>query len=318
MYLLTATGSEYLEDVYYDVVDFFKAKNMEKHVFQLQLKMDDIMQSRCDFKNDDLSECLEYFSSAIVHAWKRQCYYLTIESGKKSILILDKLNHQKTLTTLKLSTIISLSYYRIGNYSDAQIWLKRALQMIKEGLKDEYFLELREVRLQACFYLLISGDYFNVFCYGYITKDFVSLLFAQIKEDIYKVYNSQQPAPKKQPAAETVILSTETGVTEKKYSFIWSQFNHYVHNFQCVIDKHISRAEIFLSQVDQNIYVNLIALLHIIVLIIILVYKFSMCICIYLLSFFYTHQQSLHCFKFTVIASTISMFIFVLGLDVLY
>ena len=314
-YLLTATVTEYLEDVYYDAVDFFKAKNMEKHVVQLQLKMDDIIQSRCDFKYDDLWECLEYFSSAIVHAWKRQCYYLTIGSGKISILILDKLNHQETLTTLRLSAIIGLSYYHIGNYSDAQIWLKRTLQMSKEGLKDEYFLELREVRLRACFYLLISGDYFNVFCYGYITKDFVSLLFAQIKEDIY---NSQQPAPTKQPAAEAVILSTETGVTEEKYNFVWSQFNPYVHKFQCAIDKHIPRAEIFLSQVDKNMYVTLIALLIIFVLIIISVYKVSMRICIYLLSFFYTRQQSLHCFKFTVIASTISMFLFVLGLDVFY
>ena len=243
-----------------------------------------------------------------------------IESGKTSILILDKLNHQKTLITLilRLSIIIGRSYYQIGNYSDAQIWLKRTLQMIKEGLKDEYLLELREYRLKVCFQLLISGDYFNVFCYGYITKDFVSLLFAQIKEDIYKVYNSQQPAPKKQPAAETVILSTETGVTEEKYSFVWSQFNNYVHKFQCAIDKHISRAEKILSQVDKNMYVILIALLIIFVLIIILVYKVSMRICIYLLSFFYTRQQSVHRFKFTVIAITISMFIFVLGLDVFY
>ena len=75
-----------------------------------------------------------------------------------SILILDKLNHQETL---RLSTVISL---KIGNYSDAQIWLKRTLQMIKEGLKDEYLLELREYRLQTCFYLLITGDYFS---YGY-------------------------------------------------------------------------------------------------------------------------------------------------------
>ena len=248
--------------------------------------------------------------SAIVHARKRQCYYLTILSGKISILILDKLNHQKTLT-LRLSTIIGLSYYHIGNYSGAQIWLKRALQMIKEGLKDEYFLELREVRLRACFYIPLN-KWSNVFCYGYITKDFLSLLFAQIKEDIY---NSQQPAPKKQPAAETVILSTETGVTEEKHSFVWSQFNHYVHKFQCAIDKRISRAEIFLSQVDKNMYVKL---LIIFVLIIILVYKVSMRICIYLLSFFYTRQQSLHCFKFTVIVSTISMLLFVLGLHVFY
>ena len=75
-----------------------------------------------------------------------------------SILILDKLNHQETL---RLSTVISLSYYQIGNYSDAQIWLKRTLQMIKEGLKDEYLLKLREYRPQACFYLLITGDYFS-------------------------------------------------------------------------------------------------------------------------------------------------------------
>ena len=234
-----------------------------------------------------------------------------------SILILDKLNHLETLITLRLSTIIGRSYYQIGNYSNAQVWLKRALQVINEGLKDEYLLKLREYRLQACFYLLMSGGYFNVFCYGYITKDFVSLLFAQIKEDIYEVYNSQQPAPKKQPETEAVILSTETGVTEEKYSFVWSQFNHYVHKFQCAICKHISRAEIFLCQVDKNMYVNLIALLNIFVSIIILVYKFSMRICIYL-SFFYNRQQSLHCFEFTVIASTVSMFLFVLGLDVFY
>ena len=105
-------------------------------------------------------------------------------------------------------------------------------------------------------------------------------------------------------------------MTEEKHSFVWSQLNHYVHKFQCAIDKHISSAEIFLSQVDKNMYVNLIVFLNIFVSIIILVYKFSMCICIYLLSFFYNRQQSLHCFKFTVIASTISMFLFVFGLDV--
>ena len=77
-YLLTATGSEYLEDVYYDVVDFFSDKNMEMHVLLLQLKMNDIIQSRCDLENDDIYECAGYSFSATVHAWERQCYYLTI------------------------------------------------------------------------------------------------------------------------------------------------------------------------------------------------------------------------------------------------
>ena len=52
-------------------------------------------------------------------------------------------------------------------------------------------------------------------------------------------------SPKKQPAAEAVILSTETGVTEEKYSFVWSQFNHYAHKFQCAIDKHVSRVYLY-------------------------------------------------------------------------
>ena len=291
---------------------------MEQHVLQLQFRMHVIIQSRCNCQdiNDLLKYCLHVFPS-VHHAWKRQCYHFTVLSGTNCLLILNKINLPETLRiTLALSYLVGKSYYHIGNYSDAQIWLKRALQMINEGLKDEYSLKLRENRLEACFYLLMSGDCFNVFCYGYTIKDFVSLLFAKIIEEVYEV-NSQQP-PKKQPEAEAVILNTETGMTEEKYSFVWSQFNHYAHKFQCAIDKHISlyRAERILSQVDM--YASLILFFLVCCFIILLVNMFSMCICIYLLSFFCTHQQSKQYFKFTVFASTISMFIFVLGLDVLY
>ena len=62
-----------------------------------------------------------------------------------------------------------------------------------------------------------------------IEKHIIDIIIAKIIENLYAVYkiNAQQP-PKKQPAAEAVILSTETGVTEKKYTFVWSQFNHYI------------------------------------------------------------------------------------------
>ena len=313
-YLLIASGSDYLEDVYYDAVDFFRAKNMKEHALQLQFKMHDIILSRCDVENNDLSECFRYFTSATVRAWERQCYDLTILSGEITFFILDELNI--SVSRLRLSMFISLSYYQIGNYSDAQIWLKRALKDVNEGLKDKYSYRLRGGRLTVCFYLLMSGDYLNVFCYGYIIRDFVSQLFAQIIEDVYEVYkiNTQQP-PKKQ---QTVILSMETRVTEEKYTFVWSQF---VHKFQCAIDKHISGAQRIMSRLGKKIYVKSIALFLICFVIIILVYKLSMYICIYLMSFFCTRHLimcCLSCFKITVLASIISMFIFVLGLDWLY
>ena len=313
-YLLIASGSDYLEDVYYDAVDFFRAKNMKEHALQLQFKMHDIIQSRCDVEDNDLSKCFRYFTSATVRAWERQCYHLTILSGEITFFILDELNI--SVSRLRLSMFISLSYYQIGNYSGAQIWLKRALKDVNEDLKDKYSYRLRGGRLKVCFYLLMSGDYFNVFCYGYIIRDFVSQLFAQIIEDVYEVYkiNTQQP-PKKQ---QTVILSMETSVTEEKYTFVWSQF---VHKFQCAIDKHIFRAQRIMSQLDKKKYVKSIALFLIGFVIIILVYKLSMYICIYLMSFFCTHHLimcCLSCFKITVLASIISMFIFVLGLDWLY
>ena len=226
---------------------------MEEHALRLQFKMHDIILSRCDV---DLSECFRYFTSATVRAWERQCYDLTILSGEMTLFILDKL--KISVSRLRLSMFISLSYYQIGNYSGAQIWLKRALKNVNEDLKNKYSYKLRGGRLTACFYLLMSGDYFSAFCYGYIIRDFVSQLFAQIIEDVYEVcrINTQQ-LPKKQPASETVILSMETSVTEEKYTFVWSQF---VHKFQCAIDKHIFRAQRIMSQLDKKIYVKSIAL----------------------------------------------------------
>ena len=91
--------------------------------------------------------------------------------------------------------------------------------------------------------VLMSGDYFNAFCYGYMIKDTVIVFFAHLIDFVYVIEEYVISSPKKQPEAEAVILITETGMTEQKYSFVWSQFNHYVHKFQCAIDKHVSRVE---------------------------------------------------------------------------
>ena len=332
-YLIIASGS--IEDVYYDAVDFFKSKNMDEHVIRLQYKMNDIIESQCELEinvnvhdvTTCIMECIRYFISVIQHAWKRQCYYLTILLGKNILSILDSYNYvplpkypKTVLMKGRFSTymLVARSYYQIGNYSAAQIWLKQTLQIVNEGLKDYSFMN-RTDRKRVCFYLLMSGDYCNAFCYGYIIKDAIIVFFAHLIDLVYEEYVIS--SPKKQPAAEAVILSTETGVTEEKYSFVWSQINHYVHKFQCAFDKHVER-------ISDQVFVYLYSALFVLYfLLVITACKFSTRIAFvifYLMSFFCTHQQILCCFscvKFIivmVVASIITMFVFVLGLDWLY
>ena len=101
-YLIRATGSDFFEDVYYDAIDFFRAKNMEEHVYQLQRKMYVTIRSKCDFR--DLVECGLHFSISAINAWRRQSHHLTIWSGMAYISIWDKLN--LTLSILVRVTII--------------------------------------------------------------------------------------------------------------------------------------------------------------------------------------------------------------------
>ena len=94
---------------------------------------------------DGLLNCCHHFASSrvLLHSWKMQCHHLT--------LLWTGLHYHNS----------------IGDYSNAQVALKHALQIINEGLKDEYSFNLREDRFMACSYLIRSGDYFNIFCYGY-------------------------------------------------------------------------------------------------------------------------------------------------------
>ena len=311
-YLLRATGSEYLEDVYYDAIDFFRAKNMKGHVYQLQFRMYIIIKRRCDWR--DLLECSLHFSTSASRAWERQCYHLTIWSGEKCLLIWNKLNLALFITS-KLLNQIGQSYYQIGNYSDAQIWLKRALKIVNEDLNS---WNRGDDRVSACYYLLLSGDYFNVFCYGYIIKDLMCVLSIVINEYAHKdVINSS----KQQPEAETVILSTETGVTEEKYSFVWSQFNHYVHKFYMIytIEKFISRAEKVVSQLVLYINPFLLWCLSLILSEYAVYFVIFNLIC-HLISLCCFEQQTVCTItlKFIITSCFLTLVVFVLGLDWLY
>ena len=201
-YIYLISADEYTKKVYYDALDFFRAKYMEEHVVHIQNKM-------LAVERECLSvDCLDYHMSSSLHAWERQSYYLTIELGKlglkfSKMSIESCESHSEVLHT----GVVGASYYYIGNYSDAQIWLKCALQIVNENLKEECSFELRDERLNTCYYLLISGDYFNVLCHGYIIKDFTILISYLAVEHPYTqyIFYTQQP-PEKEPADETVIL----------------------------------------------------------------------------------------------------------------
>ena len=65
IYLISAV--EYTKKVYYDALDFFRAKHMEEHVVHIQNKMLAVEQE-CSSVNCYMSSCL--------HAWERQSYIL--------------------------------------------------------------------------------------------------------------------------------------------------------------------------------------------------------------------------------------------------
>ena len=76
----------------------------------------------------------------------------------------------------------------IGNYSDSQIWLKTSLKLVNEALQKDYSLILRGTRQTICLYLLTSGYFTNILCYGYIIKDWMSLQAADCAGNPRKVY----------------------------------------------------------------------------------------------------------------------------------
>ena len=62
-----------------------------------------------------------------------------------------------------------------------------------------------------------------MFCYGYLIKDFLSVLIIQSINKLHTDYHFSKET-------EEVISSTETSMSEQKHSYIWS-----------LVDKHVTR-----------------------------------------------------------------------------
>ena len=300
LYLRTASISDFSEDTYEVAIEFFQRKNDKEKVYILEHKMLDA---------DLVEECVGIIKLCAIHfidtakdAFNKQYYYRVIRLANASFQIHPEFKAES-------SALIGKALYYLGNYSDSQVWLKTALHYINIGLQNEYYdnKKFRLLRVNTCEHLWLSGDIFNVFCYGYNLKHGMSLFsFQPIKE----LYMYTDYLKKKETE---VITSTETSVTEQKHSYIWS-----------LADKYIAtRLHMYWFAAT---YESAIKYLFIIVCFVGL--GFILCGCFMIIAFVMlsccTERQiqcCCSCFDFCILTSRliiIAMFLFVLGLDWLY
>ena len=214
-YLRTAKISDFSEDTYEVAIKFFRRKGNKEKVYNLEHKMLD-----ADFVEECVAiRCAKNFIDTAEDALNKQYYYRVIRLANASFQVHSVLPKSKA----ESSALIGVALYYLGNYSDSQIWFKTALHYINIHLQNEYGdMKMRNYRLGTCGYLLMSGDIFNMFYYGYLIKDFMSLLtFNTIKSLLRTEYHFSKET-------EVTILSTETSVTEQKQSYIWSLADKYI------------------------------------------------------------------------------------------
>ena len=259
-YLMNAGRSEYSEEIYYAAMQFFRRKNIEENVIQLQKKIIDTV-VLCD-KNDCFQKthnfmyssyakdlflfpakhptvegtwcnikCALIYGDCAVDAYKRQYYYLAIWSGEQSFNYSDKLGEEYDGLGCASSLIVGKSYYHIGNYSAAKMWLNHALKCFKKAHRPKYMYLSATLSEE-------SGESLQMSIYFLIFYELYILLFISLIKAIrlallgpYYIWNVFFPH-------QEVNLSTETALTEQKYSFVLSQFNTIYHNVYTAVDKY--------------------------------------------------------------------------------
>ena len=240
-YLITADRSQYSERTFYVAIAFFAALiNMEDHVVSLQQKMIsnegicncagplkqgkyfkqnvslvmnlDELKPLCEFK------CAAHYADIAQEAYERKCYHLTIWAGEQSY---DKLGEVHTVLKFEPSSLIARSYFDMGNVSLALMWLEIAVKHTSEAIRFNFVhFELRNLRMLLCKYTLkLSFKSFK--CYFYFLRDIIHfLLVLPFLVMVFPIWYMNEYT-----GHEEMTLSAETGLTEQKYHFIWSQFS---------------------------------------------------------------------------------------------
>ena len=228
-YLRNMNESQYMEEVYYDAIDFFRDKNMEYAMQCLQEKMTDVIIYHCK-NNNEIYGCVYLMVEAMSKAFSRECYYLAIQLGQLSF----ESNSQDYLCII--AGTVGTSYYRIGNYSDAHIWLKRALQDVNQKLEANFTFKLRDIRLSICKYLVISG-YATTSCYGVLLTEYTIAFSVIIVHYMLELTLRDSTTNHSQQSSDRGELSTHKDLTLEKYCFI-----QFPLSIQCPIEILSSRA----------------------------------------------------------------------------
>ena len=241
-YLITADRSQYSERTLYVAITFFAALNMEDYVVSLQQKMIDnegicncvgpLKQGKYFKQNvslvmnlDELKplcefKCAAHYADIAQEAYERKCYKLAIWAGEQSYANLDKLGESYTVLKFEPSSLIARSHYDMGNISGVLIWLKIAVQHTSDAIRHKYLhSDFRSLRLGLCL-LTLKLSLMSFQCYFRILRDVVYYLlilpFVVMLHPFSWNFTGYE---------EKMTLSAETGLTEQKYHFIWSQFS---------------------------------------------------------------------------------------------
>ena len=314
-YLMTADILDYAENVYLIAIQFFQDKTNTEKAAKLEHKMLDADQStneQCVRKKT--ITCGDQLINSARTAWSGHFYYRAIWLANASFDIYHGL--QLPRYEAESSTIIGFSLYEIGNYSQSQIWLKRALLYANQDLKSQYSQEMRKRRLEICGYLLAGGDIFNVFCYGYILKN---KLASAIWEDSETQFDFEYPK-------EQTKVTSSTEIQQKNsYSIIRSSvdkiFATRLHNVWSAVFKvcGIVITMIYFVFKVCGIVITCIKRFYIMVLILSLCNGMHFAIAFIILSCIccsVNHRDDRLCICLVITyATTITMFVFLLALD---
>ena len=246
-YLLNANRSEYSEDIYYMAIKFFRLQNLEVNVVELQEKMvANAIPCDCDttvnkrgeyykktrelflFPTDDPNVSLEIVCNyrcainrgdSAIDAFRKQYYHLAIWYGEQSYASAVNLGESYAEYKCIPSLFVGKSYYELGNYSAANVWLHGSLQCLNKAIRHNFLsFPLRDARFESC---ILTGEVSNIFCYVHIVCDIVIfcivlLLFLLVCPClVWKEYFGPQD----------ITLSTTTSLMEQKHSFVWTQIN---------------------------------------------------------------------------------------------
>ena len=296
-YLMTADNSKVSDVVYGPAIGFFKESGYKERAVNLEHKLLDADQVEQCVMSSSI-ECGDHLINTAVAAQKKQLYYRALKLANASFQIyydLGLLNVEA-----QSSFIIGSSLYHIGNYSESQIWLKRALHFVSQDLKSQYSLKIRLLRVNICNYILFCGDAFNMFCYGYIIKHTLTWEYSTTEFKFIK---------------EEPQVSSSTEIQQKNsYNIIWSS-EDITRMYMSALANHLLESIFFKMCIMISICIGCLRIMYVsamfvqVIIRIVLMGCAKKCRgCLYIIRFT----------NFIILIMMFTMFLFTLGLDWLY